>query len=112
MAEQAAGQAPATNTPALCVVHLKGRIKARRRSKRAGTEGYAFVLAMPAPDPYSMPQAVEVWASKVLGELGDEVAVKCQVGGYPRSYESTREDEEGYRRKVTVQTADNTLTVL
>lgn len=116
MSQQAAGNAPAT-TPstqpgAVGVAYLRGRIRSRRRAKRGGTTGVLTVLSLPAPDTYSMPQAVEVWSAESLGEVGAEVSCKVQIGGFPRSYERTDEDEEGYRKKVTVQTADNTLTVI
>jgi hypothetical protein len=116
MSQAAAGNAPA-NTPetklgALGVAYLRGRVRSRRRGKRAGLQGFLTVLALPAPDTYSMPQAVEVWSSQAVGDVGDEVSCKVQIGGFPRSYETKTEDEEGYPRKVTVQTADNTLTVI
>lgn len=107
-------QAPVGTAPAQTfgLTMIKGRIRARRRSKRQGLQGFLTILALPAPDTYSMPQAVEVFSSKPVGELGDEITVRVLLGGYPRSYESTTEDEEGFKRKVTVQTADNTLTVI
>ena len=116
MSQAAAGNAPAT-TPstqngALGVAYLRGRIRSRRRGKRAGQAGVLSVLSLPAPDTYSMPQAVEVWSAESLGDVGTEVSVKVQLGGFPRSYDTKTEDEEGYPRKVTVQTADNTLTVI
>lgn len=117
MAQAAAGQTPATTpeTPlasAIGIAYLRGRIRSRRRSKRAGKAGVSTVIALPAPDAYSMPQAVEVWSEEAIGAEGDEVSVKVQIGGYPRSYDKTVEDDEGYSRKQTVQTADNTLTVV
>ena len=115
MSQAAAGNAPA-NTPeklgAMGVAYLRGRIRSRRRAKRGGADGVATVLSLPAPDTYSMPQAVEVWSERSLGDVGDEVSVKVQIGGYPRSYERKDEDAEGYPRKVNVHTADNTLTVI
>lgn len=115
MSQAAAGNAPANTSStvgAMGVAYLRGRIRSRRRAKRGGTEGVATVLSLPAPDTYSMPQAVEVWSERSLGEVGDEVSCKVQIGGYPRSYERKDEDHEGYPRKVNVQTADNTLTVI
>ena len=116
MSQAAAGNAPAKNDQqpmgGLGVAYLRGRIRTRRRAKRGGTDGVCTVMSLPAPDTYSMPQAVEVWSVKALGVPGDEVSVKVQIGGYPRSFDRTEEDEEGYKRKVPVQTADNTLTVI
>jgi hypothetical protein len=115
MTQAAAGNAPAT-TPnqlgALGVAYIRGRIRSRRRGKRAGVAGVLSVLSLPAPDTYSMPQAVEVWSAESLGDVGTEVSCKVAIGGFPRSYDTKVDDEEGYPRKVTVQTADNTLTVL
>jgi hypothetical protein len=116
MSQAAAGNAPA-NTPvnqlgALGVAYIRGRIRSRRRGKRSGVLGVLSVLSLPAPDTYSMPQAVEVWSAESLGEVGAEVSCKVAIGGFPRSYDTKVDDDEGYPRKVTVQTADNTLTVL
>lgn len=47
-----------------------------------------------------------------MGETGTEVSCKVVIGGYPRSYETKREDEDGRMERVTVRTADNTLTVV
>jgi hypothetical protein len=117
MTQAAAGNAPANTqqTPSiggLGVAFLRGRIRSMRRGKRGGRPGFLTVLTLPAPDTFSMPQAVEVWSVERLGDAEADVSVKVQIGGFPRSYESNREDDEGYRQKVTVQTADNTLTVI
>lgn len=106
------GTAPAATSPATGVAFLRGRIKSMRRANRAGAAGVATVLALPAPDAYSHPSVVEVWSTRSLGEKDTDVAVKVQIGGYGRSYQATREDDYGDSRKVTVQTADNTLTVI
>lgn len=113
-ATQAAGTAPA-NTPtngALGIVYLRGLIKSRRRSSRNQVPGVAHVLALPALDQWTHPGAVEVWSEKSLGEVGAEVSVKCRVSGFPRSYKTKREDEDGYMREVTVATADVTLSAV
>lgn len=94
------------------VAFLRGRVKSRRAASRGGVKGYSTVLALPAPDSYSMPQAVEVWSEAALGEVGADVSVKVAIGGYPRSYETKREDADGNVKRVTVSTADNVLTVL
>ena len=116
MSQAAAGNAPATSTPtqlgALGVAFLRGRIKSVRQGARQGVNGRLTVLALPAPDTYSMPAAVEVFSPQPLGAIGDEVSCKVQIGGYPRSYRKEVEDGQGYRSKVNVQTADNTLTVI
>lgn len=113
MSQAAAGNAPANTAPStIGVAFIRGRVRSRRRGKRAGQPGVLTVLALPAPDTYSMPQAVEVWSAEPLGDVGTEVSCKVQLGGFPRSYDTKTEDDEGYPRKVTVQTADNTLTVI
>lgn len=106
---EATGTAPVQGQ---LVAYLRGRVRARRVSTRQGSRGFATVLALPAADQYSMPQAVEVWSTDALGEVGADVSVKVRIGGYPRSYDVKREDDDGSVRKVTVQTADNTLTVI
>lgn len=96
----------------LGIVYLRGLIRHRRRSMRAGQKGVATVLSLPAPDPHSHPGAVEVWSPESLGQPGEEVSVKCRVSGYPRSYEKKSEDEDGVLQRVTVHTADVTLMVV
>jgi hypothetical protein len=113
MTQAAAGNAPANTQPSTVgVSFIRGRIRSRRRGKRGGVAGFLTVLSLPAATTYDMPQAVEVWSAESLGDVGIEVSCKVQLGGFPRSYETKTEDEEGYPRKVTVQTADNTLTVI
>jgi hypothetical protein len=67
------------------------------------------ILKLPAADEYSAPETVELVSRQKLGERGDEVRCKVQIGGYGRSYQAT-DPETG--EKTTVQTADNTLTVI
>lgn len=98
----------------LGIVFLRGQIKSRRRTKRGGVDGVASVLVLPAPDAYSHPATVEVFSPgpDPLGQVGAEVSVKCRVGGFGRTYDKKEEDGEGYVQRVTVQTADVTLTVI
>lgn len=116
MSQAAAGNAPAKNDQqplgGLGVAYLRGRVRSDRGGKRAGKAGFLTTLALPAPTTYDMPQVVEVWSDQPLGDMGQEVSVKVSIGGFPRSYESKTQDDRGYPRTVTVQTADNTLTVI
>lgn len=72
------------------------------------TQGWAHLVVMPAPDPYSSPSTVEVMARNRLVEGEQNVSFHCRVAGYRRSYKKT--DEYGEQR--TVQTADNRLYVI
>ena len=74
----------------LMQVKIKGRIEASRLY-----EGKRFTrLVAPAPDAYSRPQTVEVRSSRQkLGEVGEEITVSAQLGGYTRKpYRVTDKD--------------------
>lgn len=114
-AQVATGTAPAQSSQqpgGLGVAYLRGKLVFRRRVTRQGVAGFLQLLALPAPDQYSHPSTVEVFSAQPLGETGTEVSCKVVIGGYPRSYETKREDEDGRMERVTVRTADNTLTVV
>jgi hypothetical protein len=99
----------AKSTPALGVCLLTGRIASRRRVNTQNGALFLTVIKLPAADEFSNPQTVELRSESPLGEVGDTWRGKVQVGGYGRSYAV---DDEVTGRKVTVQTANVTLTVL
>lgn len=96
----------APNAP---IVRLTGRIEQVRAITT--TEGRVFMhlVRLPAADAYSSPATVNIKAREKMGSEGDDFSADCQVGGYGRSYQ-TQDEETG--RKLTVRTADNTLTVV
>ena len=100
---------PSSTNPAQLVAHLKGRVHARRRIQTKDGALVVNVVKLPAPDEYTSPQTVELRSRQPLGAPGDEWEGQVRIGGFGRSYES-KDPESGDRR--TVQTADNTLTVV
>lgn len=88
---------------------LRGRIAAKRAIQTRNGRQFITIVKLPAPDEFTSPQTVELRSGKPLGEVGETVAVKVAVGGFGRSYQTTNQ-ETG--EKVTVQTADNSLTVV
>lgn len=96
-------------SPVLATCLLAGRIASRRRIQTQAGPVYLTVVKLPAVDEYTAPQTVELRSAEPLGEVGSTWRGKVQIGGYPRSYQV---DDELTGRKVTVQTATVTLTVL
>lgn len=83
--------------PAFMQVHVKGRIDARRRHEKTT---YTRILT-PAPDQYSRPQTVEIRSKASLGQVGEEVVVLAQLGGYTRKAFASVDKETGERSMVT-----------
>lgn len=101
-----ADQKPAHAAPH--IVRIVGRVENVRRTQ--GREGAVFVhlVKLPAADEFSSPATVVIRGTERAGQQGDKFDQLCQVGGYGRTYQTT-DEETG--RKVSVQTADNTLTI-
>lgn len=91
------------------VAFLTGRIAARRAINTRDGRQFITIVKLPAPDEYTSPQTVELRSRIPLGEFGDTFSGKVRIGGYGRSYQAT-DPETGEKR--TVQTADNSLTVV
>lgn len=95
--------APASATPAAgprlqamqCLV--KGRIEHSSFFDGRNTTR----IVTPAPDPYSRPQFVAIRSKTRLGQVGDEVTVICQVGGYVRKPFQVKDKETGEIVRVT-----------
>jgi hypothetical protein len=98
----------ATPLPSL-QARLRGRIHAQRARATKNGRVVFTVVKLPAPDEFTAPQTIEVQSKTGLGSVGDAIDIKVLIGGYGRSYQ-TDQPETG--EKVTVQTADNTLTVV
>ena len=84
-------------TPVFMQVHVKGRIDARRRHDKTT---YTRIVT-PAPDPYSRPQTIEIRSKGSLGQVGDEVVVLGQLGGYTRKPFRSTDKETGETSMVT-----------
>lgn len=78
-------------------VLVKGKVAARRRHE---STWYTRIVT-PAPDPYSRPNTVEVRSKGKLGEVGDETAITCKVGGYTRKPFKLTDRETGEITTVT-----------
>ena len=94
--------APATSPtqgtrPTYMQVTVKGKIDARRRHDKTN---YTRIVT-PAPDPYSRPQTIEIRSKGALGQVGDEVVVQAQLGGYTRKPFRMTDKETGETTMVT-----------
>jgi hypothetical protein len=97
---------------ALGVAYLRGKLTAVRKFN-GQKGGVMHVIALPAADEWALPGAVEVWASKTIGEVEQMVSVKVRISGIPRTWKSEREDPNtGEIRTVRQSGADNTLSVI
>ena len=83
---------------------LRGRIDYVRSITSRGQRAFRVLLKLPAPDEFSSPSTVEIRSLERFGNVGEDVSVICEVGGFPRSFEA-KGDEGG-----TVRTAENVLT--
>lgn len=81
--------------------YISGKIDTRRTFQAGGKNQVETRVMLPAADSYSSPAAVAVLSNHSLGNVGDEVQLIVECGGYRDSYK-TREGD-------TVQTARNTL---
>lgn len=102
-----------SNTPSVvnasvCTALVRGRIFSRRVQQTKNGRQHVTVLKLPAVDEFTAPQSIELRSKGALGDVGDMFAGKVQLGGYGRSYQA----DDGEGGKVTVQTADNSLTVV
>jgi len=110
MSQVATGQpTPASQSPLLTAL-CAGRIASKRRYRnRQGQTVYLTVLKLAAVDEFTSPETIEVRSGQPLGEVGDTWRGKVRLGGYARSYNT---DDPQTGEKITVQTADNNLTVV
>lgn len=92
------------------VLRIVGRIDSVRPTQSA-REGRVFLhlVKLAAVDEFSSPSTILVRGKEKHGSEGDKFDAVCQIGGYGRTYQTT-DDETG--RKVSVATADNTLTIV
>lgn len=111
MSTQATPTPEATDKTVRGVAIIAGRIRSVRAS-RGQRKGYLHVIVLPAPDEFTSPSYVEVFAADRLGEPDATWRGKVTVGGYRRTYQTEVTDRDGEIRKVTVETADMTLTAI
>ena len=77
---------------------IRGRVIEVKKSQN----GYFTAVALPAPDQYSHPQAVEVRSKNLLGRPQEDITVRVAVGGYRRGYK----DKMGEQAFATNNTLD------
>lgn len=83
--------------PSYMQVMIKGKIAGRNRHDKT-----MFTrIVTPAQDPYSRPQVVEVRSKGALGQVGDEVVVQAQLGGYTRKPFRFTDKDTGETSMVT-----------
>lgn len=87
-------------------VIIAGRIDASRRY-----EGMTYTrILTPAPDAYSRPQVVEIRSKSRLGDKGEEVTIRAQLGGYTRKPYKFTDKETG--ELTTITPVDHSLDFL
>lgn len=109
MADSLQAPAPAPRALRFAEVFISGRLVGRRRITTQNGTLFLSLVAMPAPDPYSHPETVEVQSSASLGNKDDDVKLICRLGGSRRSFKMV-DQETG--EQVSVATADNRLRVV
>lgn len=77
-------------------VMIVGRVqKARRHNGRSYTK-----IIIPAKDAFSRPSMVEVRSKQRVGEVGEDVRVLAEVGGYGRRPYKVTDEDTGEMRTV------------
>lgn len=108
MSTAQSGTAAATQALLLSAT-VKGRVFAARRIQTKAGPQVITILKLAAPDEYSSPQTIELRSSGRLADTGQDWQGRVRIGGYGRTYQVTDPDTG---EKRTVQTADNSLTVI
>lgn len=92
----AIGAAPAVKPPRPMIVLVRGRIA----STVVRDQSRFTKIATPAPDEYSHPQVVEIRSPRTWtpGQVGDDIAVTAQLGGWERRFDYQDRDS-GQQRK-------------
>jgi hypothetical protein len=91
------------------VAFINGKITGKRSISTQGGRLWLTLVRMPSADEFSSGSSVELRSSQSLGDVGELVKVKVQIGGYPRAYNTTDKDTGEVRN---VRTADIRLSVV
>lgn len=81
---------------------IRGRIIEVKRTEN----GCYTAIALPAPDQYSHPQAVEVRSARLLGKPQDDITIRVGVGGFRRGYKD-KMGEQAYATNVILQALED-----
>lgn len=81
---------------------IRGRVIEVKRTEN----GCYTAIALPAPDQYSHPQAVEVRSKSMLGRPQEDVTIRVQIGGFRRGYKDKMGDQQ-YATNVTLQAIED-----
>lgn len=65
---------------------IMGRIDRLGSFESNGKRIHETLIAIPAPDPYSMPGKVVVQSTNRCGAVGDDVKLLVEVSGFPTSF--------------------------
>lgn len=71
---------------------VAGRLGVRRTMNLKEGKRFLQLLAMPAPDVYSMPSMIELKSVQPLGTEGDDWSGVVRIGGYPNNFDVTDKD--------------------
>lgn len=74
--------------------YMSGRLGARRTVTLKQGKRFLQLMALEAPDRFSMPGLVEIQSVKPVGEDGDLWSGYVRLSGYPNNYE-TKADKDG-----------------
>lgn len=81
---------------------IRGRVIEVKRTEN----GCYTAVALPAPDLYSHPQAVEVRSKSLLGRPQEDITVRVAVGGFRRGYKDKMGDQ-AYATNITLQAIED-----
>jgi hypothetical protein len=65
---------------------IMGRVDRLGSFESNGKRIHETLIAIPAPDPYSMPGKVVVQSTNRCGQVGDDVKLLVEVSGFPTSF--------------------------
>jgi len=105
--QQIAPSATPANLPVGHIV-IAGRIRSKRRINTQNGPLHLTFVTLPAPDEFSSPSTVELRSNSPLGDAGNDVRVKCRIGGRVRSYNKT-DPETGESTKGQICNMDLTV---
>lgn len=89
------------------VATLSGKIDA----VKAVDKGFYTHLVTPAPDAYSHPQVLEIRSKKRLGQIGEEIRVGVNIGGFRRKFQyddkNTGEEKKGESVRISLDAIED-----
>lgn len=68
-------------------------------------QNFFTAVALPAPDQYSHPQAVEIRSKKLIGRPQEDITVRVLVGGYRRGYKD-KMGQQAFATNITLDAVE------